>query len=124
MTAHTAVAPRPIAVWAASGLLAILAFLTAVGGVAFNLAGAEDASDVLVGLVFVAVACAYAACAIRVPSGDARFARLAVLLASAHALFNAVVKVGIEGESESAMFIVLGLAVVALLMLPASRRFL
>lgn len=114
---------RPLTVWVTVALLIILAFLSAAGGFIFNLSGADEPLEVLVGLVFIGLAIGYLIAAVRLPSGNVRYFRLAIALAAAHGLFNAVVKVGIEGETESAMFIVLAAGVLALLFLPRTRRF-
>ena len=104
-------------------LLAVLAFLTAVGGFVFNLSGADNAGEVAVGLAFVALAAAYAYLATRLPMGDERHWQLALALVTAHGLFNAIVKVGMEREASSLMFVALTAAIALLLMLPASRAF-
>ena len=123
MTTRTSAAGRPAAVWLAVALLAALAFLSAVGGYLFNLSGADEAGEVLVGLIFVALALGYLASAVGLVRGRARARTAALALAGAHGAFNAIVKVGIEGETESIMFVVLTALVVATLWLPGTRRF-
>jgi hypothetical protein len=114
---------RPLAIWGASATLAVLALLSAVGGYLFNLAEADELDDYLTGGAFLVVALVYLAAALRVPVGAETWRRVAIGLAVAHGLFNAVVKVGIEGETVSLMFVGLTGVVVALLSLPASRAF-
>lgn len=123
MNSDTTQTRRPAAVWATVLVLAVMAVLSTAGAFIFNLAGADEAGEILVGLVFLALAAGYLLAAVRLPSGDSRYRTIAMMLAGAHGLFNAVIKVGIEGETESVMFIVLAAAVVGLLSLPASRRF-
>ena len=116
-------ASRPTAIWIAVALLAVLSFLSAVGGFIFNLSGADEAGEVAVGLVFVALAAAYAYLAARLPAGGERRWQLALVLVTVHGLFNAIVKVGMEREASSLMFVVLTAAIALLLLLPASRAF-
>jgi len=123
MTTHTTGTRRPATVWITVVLLLMLAFLSAVGGYVFNLSGADDAGDWAVGGVFLLLAALYLGCAARLPSGARAWRTLAIGLAVAHGLFNAVVKVGMEGETVSLMFVGLTAAVVALLGSSRTRAF-
>jgi hypothetical protein len=114
---------RPISVWLAVGLLVLLGALSAVGGVLFNLAGADEPGEFLGGLIFLVLAASYWLIAVRLRAGQVRWWRAAIAVSGLHALFNLVVKVGIEGETESVMFIILALAITGLLLLPASRHY-
>lgn len=127
MTTHTSAQPprisRPGSLWLVSGLLGVLAVLSAIGGYLFNLSGADDTSDYVVGSAFLVVAAAYLACAFAIPRGGRAWRSTAIALAVAHGLFNAVVKVGIEGELVSLMFVALTALVVVLLTRPVARGF-
>lgn len=113
---------RPVSVWIAVGLLLVLAFLSCVGGYLFNLSGADDPDDYLVGGIFVALGALYLAIAVRLPSGQETWRSLALSVAALHGLFNLIVKVGIERETESLMFVVLTAALIGVVSLPSSRR--
>ena len=113
---------RPVAVWIAVGLLLILAFLSCVGGYLFNLSGADDVDEYVIGGAFVLLGALYLTIATRLPAGDDRWRRLALGVAVAHGLFNLVVKVGIEGETESLMFVALTGVLISVLSLPSTRR--
>ena len=114
---------RPAHVWIAVGLLLVLAFLSCVGGFLFNLSGAEDLNEYLVGGIFVALGAVYLVTAVRLPSGRPVWRVVALSVAAAHGLFNAVVKVGIEGETESLMFVGLTAVLILVLVLPRARTF-
>lgn len=114
---------RPATVWVAVGLLLPLAFLSCVGGYLFNLSGADELDDYVVGGVFVALGVLYLGSAVQVFRGVAPWRTVAMTAAVAHGVFNAVVKVGIEGETESLMFVGLTLALVAALVAPRTRDF-
>lgn len=92
-------------------------------GYLFNLSGADDVGDYAVGGAFLLLAALYLACAVRIPSGTAAWRTLAIGLTGADGLFNAIVKVGMEGETVSLMFVVLAVAVIGLLTLPRTRGF-
>lgn len=112
---------RPVSVWLAVGLLVLLGALSAVGGVLLNLAGADEPGEFLEGLIFLVLAASYWLIAVRLRAGQVRWWRAAIAVSGLHALFN--VKVAIEGETESVMFIILALAITGLLLLPASRHY-
>lgn len=114
---------RPTAVWIAVVLLLVLAFLSAVGGYLFNLSGANDIDDYVIGGAFVVLGGIYLVTAMKLPAGDPSWRLVAIATAAAHGIFNAVVKVGIERETESLMFVALTLALLALLALPRTRGF-
>ena len=113
----TSTTRRPAALWVAAALLLVLAFLSCVGGYLFNLSGADDLADYVVGGVFVALGAAYAVTAVKLPSGAPVWRAVALGLTAVHGLFNLIVKVGIEREAESLMFVVLTAAVIAILLL-------
>jgi|GEM_PF-6478549 len=114
---------RPATVWVAVGILLPLAFLSCVGGYLFNLSGADDLDDYLVGGVFVVLGVLYLGSALQVFRGIAPWRTVALAAAATHGVFNAVVKVGIEGETESLMFVGLTLALVIALAAPRTRDF-
>ena len=114
---------RPVTVWIAVGLLLILAFLSCVGGYLFNLSGADDLDEYVTGGAFVLLGVLYLTIATRIPSGNDSWRQLALGVAVAHGLFNLVVKVGIEGETESLMFVVLTAALIGVLSLAPTRRY-
>ena len=120
----TSTTRRPAALWVAAALLLVLAFLSCVGGYLFNLSGADDLDDYVVGAGFVALGAAYGVTAVKLPSGAPVWRSLALGLTAVHGLFNLIVKVGIERETESLMFVVLTAAVIAILLLAqrAPRR--
>ena len=120
MTTHTR---RPIIVWVAVALLLVLAFLSCVGGYLFNLSGADEFDDYLIGGAFVALGGVYLVTALRLPSGRPQWRSVALTAAAVHGIFNAVVKVGIEGETESLMFVGLTVSLILVLVLPQSRTF-
>ena len=108
---------RPATLWVAAGLLLVLAFLSCVGGYLFNLSGADDPSEFVVGGLFVALGAAYFVTALKLPGGDPVWRTVALGLTISHGLFNLIVKVGIERETESLMFVVLTAAVIATLLM-------
>lgn len=57
---------RPATVWVAAGLLLPVAFLSCVGGYLFNLSGADELDDYVVGRVFVALGMLYLGSAVQV----------------------------------------------------------
>lgn len=114
---------RPATVWVAAGLLLPVAFLSCVGGYLFNLSGADELDDYVVGCVFVALGMLYLGSAVQVFRGIAPWRTVAITAAAVHGVFNAVVKVGIEGETESLMFVGLTLALVIALAAPRTRDF-
>ena len=124
MNSHTTSAKRrPATLWVAVGLLLVLAFLSVVGGYLFNLSGADDTDDYVIGGIFVLLGSLYLASAVRLPTGSPTWRTVAIVAAVTHGVFNAVVKVGIEGETESIMFVVLTAALVGTLLLPGTRRY-
>jgi len=114
---------RPATLWVAVGVLLVLAFLSVVGGYLFNLSGAEEPEDYVIGGIFVLLGSLYLASAVRLPMGSPTWRTVAVAAAATHGVFNAVVKVGIEGETESLMFVALTAVLVGLLVLPNTRRY-
>jgi len=114
---------RPATVWVSVGLLLVLAFLSCVGGYLFNLSAADDVDDYVIGGAFVALGSLYLVTAVRMPSGRPAWRAVALTAAAVHGVFNAVVKVGIERETESLMFVALTAALILLLALPRSRAF-
>ena len=113
---------RPATLWVAVGLLVVLAFLSCVGGYLFNLSGADDLDEYVTGGLFVALGLTYLLTAVRLPSGDPTWWHLAIGLAAADGLFNLVVKVGIERETESLMFVVLTATLIGVLVLSPRLR--
>lgn len=120
MTTHNS---RPATVWVAVGILLVLAFLSCVGGFLFNLSGADEVDDFVIGGIFVALGAVYLVTAVRLPSGRPVWRAVAITAAAVHGVFNAVVKVGIEGETESLMFVGLAGALILLLVLPRIRAY-
>jgi uncharacterized membrane protein YjjP (DUF1212 family) len=114
---------RPATVWVAVGILLVLAFLSCVGGYLFNLSGADEPDDYVIGSVFVLLGGIYLTSAVRLPSGKGIWRNVALVAAAVHGVFNAVVKVGIEQETESLMFVALTAALITLLVLPRNRAY-
>lgn len=119
---QSAATPRvPIAVRVAQPLLLILAFVAIAGSFLFMFPQGT-LSAYAAGTVFVAGGLAYVTLALRLPRGE-RGARLTALgVTGAHLLFN-VWKLTGEHEAESVPILAVSIMVVALLALPATRRF-
>jgi hypothetical protein len=66
---------RPVSVWLAIGLLVLLGLLSAIGGVLFNLAGADEPGEFMGGLIFLALAAGYWLIAVRLRAGHVHWWR-------------------------------------------------
>ena len=111
----------PIAVRVVQPLLLVLAFVAIFGSFLFMFPQGT-LSAYTAGTVFVAGGLTYVTLALRLPRGERGTWLTTLGVTGAHLLFNAW-KVTGEHETESVPILAVSIMVVALLALPATRRF-